>query len=81
MREAAYTFGPRFFKDEKTGKDMFTFTIDSANRMGPMAATDGHKALHPGAWHDYMASLTEDVAEAPKRPRGRPRKVNNGDTA
>lgn len=56
-RNAHYTKGPRFFRED--GVVMFEFVIDAGNVLGPRPANKSDSLKHDEAW---AAFVTSDVA-------------------
>lgn len=67
-RRPVFTYGARFFRDEK-GVDMFEHRIDSRACIGPRPATKVDKQNHPQKWQEHLASLTDEEDRKLKKRR------------
>lgn len=65
-RDVKYAPGPRFYRDHE-GDVQFEHVVDGKNKIGPMPATDEHKAQHPRAYELFEKA----DADRHKHPEGK----------
>jgi hypothetical protein len=66
-RLSVFRFGALFTKGDD-GKDMFEFTVDAGNKIGPRPATAADKAKHQKAWLSYTAGVSIEDMEPENAP-------------